>query len=288
MAQAEIPSSSKQLYHYIFKELDGIVPEREIDSIVYLILEYVWELNRTDVVVDKMVEEVGLKSIELENIIFALKRQEPIQYILGRTEFYGRTFYVDQKALIPRPETEELVDLVIRECVERSPKILDIGTGTGCIPITIKEEILNAEVYGLDVSEDCILLAEKNAVALQSAVIFYQCNILNSQLPVKDLDIIVSNPPYVRESEKSMMSRNVLDYEPHLALFVKDDDPLVFYRSISKHARKNLKKNGKLYFEINEAFGNEVKHLMEQDGFKDVLVVRDMQRKDRIVRGSKI
>jgi release factor glutamine methyltransferase len=185
--------------------------------------------------------------------------------------------------LIPRNETEELVHLIIKENKKEGMRILDIGTGSGCIPITLALEIKGSLVFGLDISEKALSVASQNATLLGAKVEFRKCDILNEEVPFKDLDIIVSNPPYVKISEKELMHDNVLKYEPHLALFVNDDDPLLFYRHIVHKAKKVLNSEGRLYFEINEALGTITSELLTGNGFKDVQIIKDINNRDRIV-----
>lgn len=227
-----------------------------------------------------------------------LKKNKPIQYILGKADFYGFKFKVNEHVLIPRPETEELVQLIISDfnLNKGSPlgaggkTILDIGTGSGCIPIVLKKKIPSANVYSIDISEKAIEIAKQNANLNDVEVDFIQHDVLSKQEYVLTasikFDIIVSNPPYVRESEKEYMHKNVLEHEPHLALFVKDEDPLLFYKAIADVALKQLKPGGKIYFEINEALGSETKKMMEEKGFKNVVIVNDINNKNRILRGT--
>jgi release factor glutamine methyltransferase len=215
-----------------------------------------------------------------------LKTGEPIQYILGKGPFYGREFLVNEHTLIPRNETEELVHLILHQNPQPGLKILDIGTGTGCIPITLDLELKGATIYGLDVSEKALEIARKNDELLYSNVKFLQADILQEMPELPILDVLVSNPPYIPISEKSKMHRNVLNYEPHLALFVPDEDPLIFYQVIAEKGKKLLKAGGKIYFEINERLGKEVLNLLLSFGYKNVRVIQDMNGKDRIVFGQ--
>ncbi|MES2560895.1 MAG: peptide chain release factor N(5)-glutamine methyltransferase [Bacteroidota bacterium] len=231
-----------------------------------------------------------LHASDIANIKEAVKRllkKEPLQYILEEAWFYNLPFLVNKHVLIPRPETEELVDLIINEYPGRGAvRILDIGTGSGCIPVTLKKNIELAEVYGLDVSGDALLVASANAQKNRVQVQWVQADILlPGTIKLPKLDIIVSNPPYITEAEKKEMHANVLEYEPHLALFVDDTNPLQFYEAISKYASSQLKKGGQLYFEINASYGNEVKACMEQHGFNLVTIIKDMQGKNRFVSG---
>ncbi|UZD21287.1 peptide chain release factor N(5)-glutamine methyltransferase [Algoriphagus halophytocola] len=215
-----------------------------------------------------------------------LKTGEPIQYIMGKGPFYGREFKVSPATLIPRNETEELVHLIIKENIKSGLRIMDIGTGTGCIPISLALEMNSPVVFGVDVSLEALAIANQNAGALGAKVSFSKCDIL-SEIPAEDeLDILVSNPPYIPHKEKAEMHKNVLDYEPELALFVSDEDPLVFYREIAVKGRRLLKSGGCLYFEINEKYGAEVAELMRKLGYSEVSVLKDLNGKDRIALGK--
>lgn len=228
-------------------------------------------------------------------ILAELKDHKPIQYILGSTEFYGLKIRVNEHVLIPRPETEELVEEILQGVKDKGQglNILDIGTGSGCIAIALKKNLPEATVSAMDISDEALLIAKENAILNHTLLNFLQGDILDlsphSPLQMERgskgvrYDIIVSNPPYVRQAEKKSMSKNVVDYEPHLALFVEDDDALKFYKAISDFALENLSNEGKLYFEINEALGNDVKVMLEEKSFKNVEVKKDMSGKDRIV-----
>ena len=232
-----------------------------------------------------------------KSIVEDLKKFKPIQYILGHTEFYGYKIRVNEHVLIPRPETEELVEQIledIRSTGQPINQVLDICTGSGCIAIALKKNIPEANVFAIDVSDEALLVAKGNAILNQTQIHFLQADILTPLASEKKenekgakFEIIVSNPPYVRISEKEKMSKNVLDYEPHNALFVSDNDALVFYKAIADFALRNLSENGKLYFEINESLGTEVKKLLTEKGLKNVEVKKDMSGKDRIVVGNR-
>jgi len=214
-----------------------------------------------------------------------LKRFEPIQYILGEAYFYGRKYLVNPNVLIPRQETEELVDLIIKENHAENLKVLDIGAGSGCIGLTLAKELQNPEVIGLDINQDILQIIKENARNLHAAINTIEGDIFHMEFPYHFLDIIVSNPPYISEDERRMMDKNVVYFEPEAALFVSSENPLTFYHHIIDKAKFWLKPNGKLYFEINEAFGNEVKQLMLDEGFIDATIFKDLNGKDRIVRG---
>lgn len=215
-----------------------------------------------------------------------LKTGEPIQYILGKGPFYGREFIVTPDTLIPRNETEELVHLIIKENPKPKLRILDVGTGTGCIPISLALELKEPEVYGIDISEEALKIASLNAENLKAKVNFEKCDILTQVPKTRILDILVSNPPYIPIEEKGLMHRNVIDFEPELALFVTDEDPLIFYQKIAEKGKDLLKPGGKLYFEINERYGLLVSELLKILGYQSVKVHKDLNGKDRIVVGQ--
>ena len=278
-------TSSKLLFETISKKIAAFEEKEEAMSIAYLILERLYELSKTDILIDKEIKSRNQERID--KIIGRLTKKEPIQYILGEADFFGRKFFVNENVLIPRQETEELVDLIKNDNSNPNLKILDIGTGSGCIPITLALEMNEAQVFSLDIDENCLLLAKRNAELNNATVQFFQVNVIKEDFPITELDIVVSNPPYVRQSEKSVMRKKVLNFEPHLALFVADEDPLIFYKTIAKKAAKHLKRGGKLYFEINEDLGIGVMSLMESEGFMNVKIVKDLNGKDRIVWGLK-
>ncbi|MCX2474588.1 peptide chain release factor N(5)-glutamine methyltransferase [Pedobacter sp. MC2016-05] len=213
---------------------------------------------------------------------------KPIQYILGETHFYGLVFIVNENVLIPRPETEELVDWIISDLKLKptdSIKIFDIGTGSGCIPITLKKHLSEASVSSLDVSTDALEVAQKNAVQLNTPLSFIHADILKYSSEEK-YDVIVSNPPYIRDLEKAGMHANVLDYEPQLALFVDDNNPLIFYNAIADFAKTNLKPTGNLYLEINEFLSSETIEMLSAKGFTSIDLRKDMQFKNRMIKAS--
>ena len=276
-------TSSKLLFEIISKRIATFEEQGEAKSIAYLVLEKLYALSKTDILIDKEIKSRNQE--RMDEIMGRLTKKEPIQYILGEADFFGRKFIVDENVLIPRQETEEVVDLIKKDNRKPNLKVLDIGTGSGCIPIMLALEMNEPQVFSVDIDENCLALAKKNAALNNATVQFFQTDILKEDFPVAALDIVVSNPPYVLQSEKSVMRKKVLNFEPHLALFVADEDPLVFYKTIAKKAGKHLKKGGKLYFEINEGLGGGVKSLMESEGFMGVEIVKDLNGKDRIVWG---
>lgn len=260
----------------------------EAESFFYLILEDKNKLKRIDLALNPDLV-FSTAEIQIWNAILEqLKLEIPVQYLLGKTSFYGLEFEVNENVLIPRPETEELVEWVIESQKSKDKsqkiKILDIGTGSGCIAISLAKNILNAEVYAIDVSEKALATARKNAKQNEVSVTFLERNILETDDLEQEFDIIVSNPPYVRELEKVEIKNNVLDNEPHLALFVADDNALVFYQKIAELAQKNLFPNGELFFEINQYLGSEMLELLEKTNFKDIELRKDIYGNDRMTR----
>lgn len=280
--------NSKALFLDLVNRIDMDESREEIQSVVYLLLEILFSVSRADILMEKEIAFGDADQSRIDEIVRRIRRHEPIQYILGETEFYGRKFKVNNAVLIPRPETEELVRLIVvyRNRVGtrgRPCRILDIGTGSGCIPITLALEIPESEVYATDVSPEAIAVASDNAMRLNAKVQFFINNILQEQIPVGNLDVVVSNPPYIPLREQESMKQNVLAFEPHLALFVSDEDPLLFYNVIAEKARHALTSNGLLAVEVNERFGREVASLFKTGGYVDIGIVRDLSGKERIV-----
>jgi len=273
-------TNSKKLFEWLVQSIQLDESRDEIHSIVYLLLEDKFGLTKTDILTGKEIKTVKLDA--LSEIVSRINKKEPIQYILGKAEFYERQFIVNSSVLIPRPETELLIRSIIDDNVS-APTILDIGTGTGCIAITLALEIPSSNVYGIDISDSAIAVARQNAETLGARVNFSKSDILNDEAANQQFDIIVSNPPYITQAEKSAMKSNVLDFEPHLALFVSDEDPLIFYKAIAKKGRSTLKSGGKLYVEINERFGGNVSELFQSKGYTNIQIIKDLDGKDRIV-----
>ncbi|WKK85441.2 peptide chain release factor N(5)-glutamine methyltransferase [Marivirga arenosa] len=280
--------NSKALFDKIKSELIKFEEEAEAEAISYLILENIYQISRMDILIGKEVDENSEYSEKLESYLIELKSGKPIQHIMGRVEFYGRQFLVNSNVLIPRRETEELVHLILEQNPDLSEKtIIDIGTGSGIIPITIAKERKESILYAVDISSAAIATAKRNAQLNRAEIQFIHSDILSEDLSIPKCSIWISNPPYVRDIEKNKMHTKVLDYEPDLALFVEDNSPLIFYKRITKIAFDNLLNQGKLYFEINEAFGSEVQEILHNAGFGDVIIKKDMQGKDRFVYGTK-
>ncbi|GAA4042890.1 peptide chain release factor N(5)-glutamine methyltransferase [Flavobacterium chungnamense] len=274
------------------QELSTLYDEKEIESFFYIVLESFHNKKRIDLALNPEMEMDAVQLLRWESVLSDLKKEKPIQYILGETEFYGLPFLVNENALIPRPETEELVEWIIsnNEGLRQAQsdksaklKILDIGTGSGCISISLAKNLPDAQVAAIDVSEKALATAYKNAEINKVEVNFILENILETEVLDEKYDIIVSNPPYVRNLEKQEIKSNVLQYEPHLALFVEDNDALLFYRKIATLAKKNLSENGKLYFEINQYLGKETVELLEEMGFKNIVLKKDIYGNDRMI-----
>lgn len=278
-------SQIKKFFHQQLKE---IYIENEIDSLFFIALEYVTSISKIEYILQKEEEISEEKLIELKFILEELTKNKPIQYITKNAYFYGLNFYVNEKVLIPRQETNELVDWVLMSVTHSKPiKILDIGTGSGCIAITLKKNLPLSEVFAIDISNEAIQVAQKNANDNEVEINFLQKNILEINDLKNNFDIIISNPPYVRELEKLEMASNVLDNEPHLALFVPDNNPLLFYEKITEIALKNLTEDGMLFFEINQYLSEETKKMIENKGFKNVTLRKDLQENYRMILAKK-
>lgn len=261
----------------------------EIQNFLYLIFQNLMGLSKTDVHINpgKILQHSTI--FRINEIINELKQKKPIQYILGETEFYGCNIKLDNNTLIPRPETEELVQWIVDESGNRKCKILDIGTGSGCIAIAIAKNCSSAKVFASDHSAKVLEIAGKNARLNNADVTFVRFNVkfpVTSEILDK-FDIIVSNPPYVTEAEKQQMDENILKYEPHDALFVPDDDPLIFYRAVLEFAKKKLREEGETFFEINEKFGEQMIRLLEKYDYNRIILRKDINGKDRMIKGTK-
>lgn len=276
---------------HFFSELKSFYPETEIQSFFNMLVEFKLNLTRIEVALQPNFEIGENDILFLKKAISDLKKQIPVQYIIGVTEFYGLSFEVNKNVLIPRPETEELVSWMLenskRKTQNEKLKILDIGTGSGCIAISLAKTIPNADVNALDISLEALKTAKKNAIKNKVNIQFIEADILNISTLPDQYDFIVSNPPYVRELEKEMMQLNVLEHEPHLALFVKDQNPLLFYDKIADLAKTDLAINGRLYFEINQYLGKETVDLLKQKGFKNIELKKDLFGADRMIKADK-
>lgn len=291
----------KDILHIYHKELDEIYGKNEVNSFFNLVLEHYLKLSRIHLVLEPDYVVTKTEEQPLFKALSRLKLEEPIQYIIGETEFYGLPFKVNEHTLIPRPETEELVEWVKtdfsfsrRDAAERPSalNILDIGTGSGCIAISLAKHLPYANVFAIDVSKDALKVAKQNAKLNDVNIAFSELNILykstwDFEFSNVKFDVIMSNPPYVRHLEKAHMKANVLNNEPHLALFVNDDNPLQFYRAICEFAQTKLKDNGILYFEINEYLGQAMVALLKEFGFKTIQLKQDIFGKDRMIKGEK-
>lgn len=271
----------------IKQSLSGIYPEKEIKCFTKIILTEIFEFNITDYYMGKDIKLSANQARELEEIIARLKIHEPIQYILGHEEFLGRKFEVAPGVLIPRPETAELVSLIVNENSQKEQQILDIGTGSGCIAISLAKEMPSSFVTAWDISTTALNIAKRNNETLNGNVVFQKVDVLSVIPTDKMYDIIVSNPPYIMDKEKKDMEENVLKWEPSLALFVSNENPLLFYKKIAELGRQLLNSGGKLYFEINQAFGNETKDLMIELGYRETRIIKDLSGLNRIVTGIK-
>ena len=267
---------------YYIKQLKDIANEREIISWAYISIDFLLGYNRSECIINSD-KEIGIDIIDrFRQIIEDLKANIPIQYILGETEFYGLKFKVNEHTLIPRPETEELVLWILEHEFNSA---LDIGTGSGCIPIAIKKN-KNVEISAIDVSEPALLVAKENAKTNEVKINFFKQDILKTD-NLERVDVIISNPPYILEKEKDLIISNVLDNEPHLALFVTNESPLLFYKKIAELSYACLSKNGLLFFEINESFGIEIIELLKCIGFVDIELKKDINEKDRMLKAIK-
>lgn len=298
----------KEFKLYFSDTLSEMYPQTEIDSFFFILIDELLGLQRVDTVLkpDFMIENEVLSN--LKSITSRLKKEEPIQYILGKTEFYGLPFLVDNNTLIPRPETEELVEWILKEIQElriktqeESLSILDIGTGTGCIPISLAKNLKNVIISAVDVSANALKKAKQNATLNKVDINFFELDILQAEnlnkLSVQaqskthsnnKFDIIVSNPPYVRELEKVEIKNNVLNNEPHLALFVDNENPLIFYKKIADLAKKHLTKNGFLFFEINQYLSKETVTMLKEKGFTNIELKKDLFGNDRMIQARLI
>ena len=291
----------KQYRAHFNKSIKHLYPTSEIDSFFFLILEEYIGFKRIDIVL-KSDFYIDQKSLNLMQIATKQLEQEiPIQYIIGKTEFFGLPFNINKEVLIPRPETEELVEQVIKEVSliktyktasneatkEKQITILDIGTGSGCIAISLKKQLLSSKISAIDVSDKALRVAKKNAALNNVDINFIHLDILKTNDLDQLYDVIVSNPPYVRELEKKEMKNNVLNNEPHLALFVDNKNPLLFYNKIAELAKKFLTKNGQLHLEINQYLGKETIKLLAEKGFKNIQLKKDIFGNDRIITAFK-
>jgi len=282
----KIPQNNlESVIAYFNSQLADFYADSEIQSMLSILLAHYFKISRTDMILNlnHLFSESDL--LKVIHAVKRLKEKEPLAYILGEWEFYGLSFKVNENTLIPRPETEELVSLILTEN-PHTKSIIDIGTGSGCIALSLKSELPNTTIFAWDISEKALEKVKENALLNQLEVEIEQFDILtnrNTELSHK-VDVIVSNPPYIPEQEKQLMHDNVLNFEPHLALFIADSNPLLFYDAIADFSKINLKIGGKLYVEINENYGKETQQLLIDKGFKNVVIVKDINEKDRMVK----
>lgn len=280
-------------YRNIFTtSLSQLYPKTEINTFLVILIDEFLDLKPVDLVIKSDFEINQQKLTDLNNALDRLKKEEPIQYIIGHTEFFGYPFLVNKNTLIPRPETEELVAWIIEEInsnntyKNKNISILDIGTGTGCIPISLAKELPNATISAIDVSDEALEIAKKNALANKVNINFIEKDILNTSNLDDNYDIIISNPPYVRNLEKVEINNNVLENEPHLALFVEDNNPLIFYNKIADLALHHLTNNGSLFFEINQYLGKETIALLKSKHYKTIELRKDIFKNDRMLKAN--
>ena len=278
----------KSLQNFFKNGLMGYYPNEEIDAFFYRICSMHLKLKQIDISLKSEMIITNHSFEYFEMVIERLLNYEPIQYILGSTLFFGSDFIVNKEVLIPRPETEELISWVLEKLdTDKSIKILDIGTGSGCIAISLAKQLPRADVYAMDISLGALSVAKKNAEANGVVIQFIEASILDWESQDLFFDVIVSNPPYVRKIEKKMMSPNVLNHEPHLALFVENNNPLLFYKAIVEMSKRNLTSQGLIYFEINEYLSEETKSLFSSTFFEAVQLKRDIFSKYRMLRARK-
>ncbi len=276
-------SELKGLYE---KELNSLYSSSEIEIIFFWIAEKI--IGKSQSILRLALTEEWFEFEEKKNLflfkLLQLKEQKPIQYILGETEFYGMKFFVNENVLIPRPETEELVEWILSDSKNSAIKIIDIGTGSGCIPIVLKKHLQESEIYAIDISEQALEVAKNNAGYHQAKINFLQDDFLQMNFDaLPNFDIIVSNPPYIAEKEMSVMNDNVLNFEPHSALFVPDENALVFYERIIQFAKQKLNPNGKIYVEINQSLAAETKELF-QNNFQNIELKKDISGNFRMIK----
>lgn len=279
----------KDIRNYISSELSGLYTDQESAAISRIIVSKIFRLSGIDSLLRENEILAGRKEAGMAfSYCRKLKTGEPVQYVTGETSFYGCTIQVNRGVLIPRPETEELVDLIVRENKGYAGRIIDIGTGSGCIAVALAKSLPSSRVTGIDRSKRAIKTAIRNAVLNDAEISFLEADIFKTgSSETGTAGLIVSNPPYVRNSEKRFMHHNVLGFEPHGALFVPDDDPLRFYRAILRVAEQALVTDGAVYFEINEAMGKQVKNLLESRNYSETRIIKDINGKERFATGRK-
>lgn len=282
-----LPMLLKEIKAIFHKELDSLYSKEEVDNFFFMLMEHYLRLSRLDLALLPGLVLTRSEEQPLFGGLAQLRLERPIQYIIGKTHFFGMEFNVDENVLIPRPETEELVQWVLSDMSHQNsePCILDIGTGSGCIAVALAKNRPSAKINAIDVSEGALMMAKCNALKNSVSVTFLLADILQWETLPNKFDIIVSNPPYVREQEKQQMRANVLKHEPELALFVPNKDPLVFYRKIAAFAQQHLKPNGVLYLEINQYLGKETEQLLKDMDFSEIELRKDSYGHDRMLKG---
>lgn len=286
----KIPSNSvKTVVEYYSGQIETLYPHEEAQAIVWLLLEDFLGITRFSLATNPALRLSESELLKIHKACKKILQNVPVQYVTGKTDFFGMSFQVNESVLIPRPETEQLTQIILNELSAQPVRILDIGVGSGAIVVSLKKNRPDCTVYGCDISPEALEIARKNAEANETEIRFFECDILSDSAHemIPETDVIVSNPPYVCQSEKAMMRPNVLRYEPPEALFVPDEDPLLFYRIIARVAAQKLSPKGKLFFEINERFGKEVAELLEQSGFDDIIIMKDFNDKERFVKGER-
>jgi release factor glutamine methyltransferase len=278
----------------LIKQLTTVYDSEEVKNIAGLVLEHISGMTAAEQLIAKKNYLTCEQLEDIDSITERLKKNEPVQYVLGEAWFAGMKFKVNKNVLIPRPETDELVDWILKEInaqysmFNNQCSIIDIGTGSGCIPIALKKKLPAADISAVDVCSEALFTATENAVMHETEINFILLDFLDEEkwAGLRNYDIIVSNPPYIRKSEESMMHERVKENEPHLALFVPDEDALIFYRKLASFARTHLQNNGRLYVEINEALANEVAEVFEKSGLAAIEIRKDMQGKNRMIKAS--
>jgi len=281
----------QQSYKQLLFQLYEMYGDREAANIADIVIENITGFKKVDRLINKQFPLNEEQLQLLNDYTNELLKHKPVQYVLNEVWFAGMKLYVDENVLIPRPETEELVEWIVKTVASRKSQvasILDIGTGSGCIPVALKKKLLSVEVHALDISEEALNVAKRNAAIQQTEINFHLLNILDKNLwrQLPKFDIIVSNPPYVTQGEASSMQKNVLQYEPHLALFVDDEDAMKFYKAIAEFGLKHLNENGQLFFEINEMMGKQICDLLNQYRYLNIELKKDLQNKDRMIKAT--
>jgi release factor glutamine methyltransferase len=276
----------EEFYKLIQVKLDRKFDKNEVEEFFFRLIDHYCQVDRLKYILNSKLELNKIEEVNLVRSIKFLEKESPIQYITGQTQFMGMNFTVNKNVLIPRPETEELVRWIVQD-LHSNKRVLDIGTGSGCIATSLSKLMDNCIVFGWDISSDALDIASKNSKNNSVNVKYDLVDITHEKKCSEKFDIIVSNPPYVTQDDKLLMSKNVISYEPHIALFVKENDPLFFYKKILNFSKKNLISNGTIYFEINENFSKQVNKLLKKEGFHDIIVKKDFRGKYRMVKATK-